>query len=126
MMNWRFKLCGLLILALTVQTTFASETQEKIYLLQLLNQLNAMQPMISAAEKAQVKGSRIQFHYTNYRTSDGKLRHGLLDDIAEIKAGIKERLEQLSIEPRQVMPIKGDYVNASGFATVNTQAIKVP
>ncbi len=107
----------ILLTGITVAMTFlsingfADATQEKIYLVQILNQLNAMQPLVLAAQQAQPFNTRIQFHYTHYRDTDGHLCNGLLDDITAIKKGITEKLNQPAIEPRTVKPIKGDYLD---------------
>jgi RAQPRD family integrative conjugative element protein len=91
--------------------SFASEAQEKIYLTQILNQLDAIQPLAIVANKAQPQNTRIQFHYTRYRDNQGQLHNGLLEDIQAIKAGITQKLNDSAIEPRVVAPIKGDYIN---------------
>jgi RAQPRD family integrative conjugative element protein len=88
----------------------AGEQQEAIYLQQLLNQLNAMQPLIMAAQAEQPKDTRIQFHYTRYRDANGRERNGLLEDVNAIKGGIEQKLNQVGAEPRTSAPIKGDYL----------------
>ena len=106
---------SLLLIGLTLTTTcLASEAQERVYLIQMLNQLNAIQPLMIAAEKEQPKNQRIQFHYTQFRDSQGQLHNGLLEDIQAIKAGIEEKLNQVSIEPRTTAPIEGDYMPVNG------------
>ena len=102
---------GILLLSLFTTNSFATEAQEKIYLTQMLNQLDAMQPLIIAAEKVQPQNTRIQFHYTKYHDNKGHLHNGLLEDIQSIKAGITQKLNAAGIEPRVVAPIKGDYLS---------------
>jgi len=89
--------------------SFANTVDENVYLKQIVNQLDAVQPLILAAEKAQPKNKRIQFHYTKYKDAQGIVHNGLLEDIQVIKKGINQKLDQVSAEPRQVMAIKGDY-----------------
>jgi RAQPRD family integrative conjugative element protein len=90
-------------------SSFADEAQEKMYLNQLLNQLDAMQPLIIAAQKSEPKNARIQFHYTRFRDVQGKPHNGLLEDIQAIRAGVAQKLNSVTVEPRAVSPIKGDY-----------------
>src|SRR5579863_10089687 len=78
---------------------FASEEKEKIFLTQIVNQINTMQPLIVAASREQPKNLRIKFHYSAYRDAEGNFHHGLLDDINEIKKGIIDKLNQIPIEP---------------------------
>lgn len=101
----------MLTLAFTSLNTFASTEQEKIYLVQILNQLDAIQPLILTAQKEQPKNTRVQFHYTKYRDSQGQLRNGLLEDVQAIRNGIEQNLKDIPIEPRTVTPIKGDYLD---------------
>lgn len=89
---------GLLISVSSI--SYASETQEKMYLVQILNQLNAIRPTILAAKKEQPSNRRVKFHYQS-----------LLEDIEAIKKGINEKLAEVAIEPRAVVPIKGDYTS---------------
>jgi RAQPRD family integrative conjugative element protein len=87
-----------------------SREQERIYLVQLDNQINAMLPIIRAAEKAQPKNQRVSFHYTAWRDAQGNLHPGLREDVQAIKKGVEEKLNAVSIEPRIVTPIRGDYL----------------
>lgn len=103
---------SLLFSCLLSVRTFASESLEKIYLVQMINQLEALKPLIMAAKKQQPNNLRIKFHYTSYRDASNKLHNGLLEDINEIEKGIKAKLNQTSNEPRRFLPIKGDYVNS--------------
>lgn len=91
-------------------TVLANEEQERIYLTQMLNQLQAIKPLVVAAAKEQPKENRIQFHYTRYRDVNGKIHNGLIEDINEIENGIKEKISQPSA-PHTFNPIRGDYVD---------------
>jgi hypothetical protein len=57
--------------------SFANTLNEDVYLKQIVNQLDAVQPLILTAEKAQPKNKRIQFHYTKYKDANGKNYNGL-------------------------------------------------
>lgn len=57
------------------------DSKEDVYLKQIYNQLDAIQPFIMAAQKAQLKNQRIQFHYTKYKDNQGNWHNGLLEDI---------------------------------------------
>lgn len=96
-------------LSVCATNAFADEAQEKVYLTQIINELDAIQPLILAAQTQQAKNTRTQFHYTHYRDSQGQLHNGLLEDVQAIKLGITQALNQLPVEPRVVIPIQGDY-----------------
>jgi RAQPRD family integrative conjugative element protein len=105
-----------LLLTVTIQALADTDSPtttdaEKIYLVQMLNQLNALQSLILAAQKTQMPDKRIQFHYTSYQDSQGVTHHGLLEDVTSIKTGISQYLNQPAIEPRIVRSLQGDYVD---------------
>jgi RAQPRD family integrative conjugative element protein len=87
-----------------------SVEQERIYLVQLVNQLNALLPVITTAEKSQPKNQRVSFHYSAWHDAKGKRHNGLWEDVREIKSGIEEKLNTVTVEPRVVVPIQGDYL----------------
>ncbi len=89
---------------------FATESQEKMYLIQMINQLEALKPLIIAAEKEQPRNLRLQFHYMAYHDASKKLHNGLLEDINEIEKGIQAKLNIPLSEPHRFAAIKGDYI----------------
>ena len=117
-----FTIVGLLLHAASPatadDTSFGRNDLEKTYLVQIINQLDAMQPFIVSAEQAQLPNKRIQFHYSRYQDNQGQWHAGLLEDIHSIKAGVLEYLHQPTIEPRVVVPLKNDYVNVKPVAAV--------
>ncbi len=103
-------MCLFSIFSIFSTNCFASSATEKMYLTQILNQIDAMQPLIIAAEKAQSANTRIKFHYTRYRDSYRNWHNGLLEDVQAVKSGIIQKLNNISVEPRVITPIKGDYI----------------
>lgn len=99
----------IVVLCFSSVDCFASETQERVYLQQILNQLDAIQPLILAAQKEQPQNTHIKFHYTKFRDNQGQWHNGLLEDLQAIKAGIVQKLNQPTIEPRVITPLKADY-----------------
>ncbi len=100
-----------IVLFFITGSSLASQEQERIYLVQLMNQLDAMTPMVLAAEREQPKNLRVQFHYSTWRDNKGQLHNGLLEDINDIKAGIRQKLNDTTIEPRAINPVLGDYLD---------------
>lgn len=100
-----------LSLLFSMSVAEASIEQERAYLVQLVNQLAAMTPLILAAQKEQPANTRVTFHYTAYRDATGQKHNGLLEDVQAIKQGIEEKLNAVSAEPRVVMPVQGDYLD---------------
>ncbi|HVV68002.1 MAG TPA: RAQPRD family integrative conjugative element protein [Gammaproteobacteria bacterium] len=115
----RIKQMLVLMLCGVMTQVFASpqpEDQERSYLVQLVNQLDAMTPLVLAAEREQPQNVRMQFHYTAWRDSKGQLHNGLLEDIKTIKAGIRQKLDQTPVEPRALDAIRGDYLDKNNVS----------
>lgn len=109
----RFLLITILSMSIAQAQTLAnvSAEQEHIYLVQLMNQLNALVPVIRSTQKAQPKNQRVSFHYSAWLDGKGQKHNGLLEDIQAIKKGVAEKLNTVAIEPRFVAPIQGDYLD---------------
>lgn len=100
-----------ILLACLWTASYGAEEKERIYLTQILNQLDAIKPLILAAQKEQPATNRIKFHYVGYRDYQGKQHSGLLEDINAIYSGIREKLDHAPVEGRIFVPIHGDYLN---------------
>jgi RAQPRD family integrative conjugative element protein len=101
----------LLGLCCTTCSSFASLEQERVYLVQLMHQLDAMVPTILAAKQAQPQNLRVQFHYTAWRDNKGQFHPGLLEEVQAIQQGIREKLEDTPAEPRAVPALVEDYLD---------------
>lgn len=99
-------------LSLAASVAFASPELERVYLLQMKHQIEAIKTTLIAAKKEQNPEARVVFHYTSYRDAKGLWHNGLLEDLEQMETGIQEKLEGVSIEPRTVPPIAGDYEEA--------------
>jgi RAQPRD family integrative conjugative element protein len=78
-------------------------------LVQIVNQLNAITPLIEKAKHYQSKNTRVQLHLTKFKGSDGNIHNGLSEDISEIKKGIVAYLNKPTIEPRTIKPLDDDF-----------------
>lgn len=110
-MKITFIVCTTILMTLMSMTVNASEEKERLYLLQLLNQLNAIKPLIVSASKEQPKMNRIQFTYMPYHDIHGKTHNGLIDDINSVEQKIRSRLSKLSVEPHLIPAVKDDYIS---------------
>ena len=95
----------------------ANPEAEKVYLTQIVNQLDALQPLIIAASGAQSPDQRVTFHYQQYCDKQGRVHNGLLEDVQAVKAGVVEHLNAPAIEPRSIKPLQGDYLNLKPVPT---------
>lgn len=101
-------LIGFVSLILLASSALATPEQERVYLLQLLHQIDALQPTLLAAEKAQDKTARVQFHYTAYQDASGQHHNGVKEDLQQIRSGIQAQLNSIAVEPRSLPPMDED------------------
>ena len=80
------------------QPAMASRNAERQALAQLINELDALQPVIEHAQHNADQDARIRFHYDCLRT-----------DVERIRSGIQIHLIQPRQQPRTIPPLKGDY-----------------
>ncbi len=112
MKNKLFKNKGCLMTVLLIgifQSAMASPEQERVYLLQLIHQIDAMKPTLLAAQQEQSKTARVQFHYTSYQDAQNQKHNGVYEDLQAIRAGIEEKIKNNASEPRTPEMISGDY-----------------
>jgi RAQPRD family integrative conjugative element protein len=93
----------------------ANDTRERMYLIQMKNQLDALKPLIISASHEQDTNLREKFHYTSYTDSTGIFHNGLLEDINAIQKGIQGKLNKNVNEPHHFQSIKGDYFNVNNI-----------
>ena len=93
------------------QSAIASPEQERVYLLQLIHQIDAMKPTLLAAQQEQSKTARVQFHYRSYHDAQGQQHNGIWEDLQAIRAGIEEKIKNNVSEPRIPEVISGDYMD---------------
>ena len=90
-----FFLCGT---ALFASSALADPESERSALAKLIHEIDALTPLIQAAEVQADPDLRIRFQYAWLR-----------QDLARVRQGIAEHLEAPQSEPRRFPPLRGDY-----------------
>jgi len=89
-------------IVLTICQLSLADTEQMNATLARVNMvLTQINPLINAAEKEQDKNARVKFQFDTLRA-----------DIEKIQAGISQEINLVSIQPRSVKPISGDYLPA--------------
>ena len=88
-------LFGSLLLSTSI---FADTDTERESLARLVHEIDALDPLIRAAESQSDPDARIRFQYAWLR-----------QDLTRIRLGIEEHLNAPQAEPRRFPPIRGDY-----------------
>jgi len=112
-MKKRILFCVLFLSLITawLPTGFANEAQMNQSIVLLINQIDAMMPVLDQAKAQQPKGARIQFHFDSFVGADGKEQPGLRQDLLTIRRALVAQLNQPKVQPATVKPIAGDFVS---------------
>ena len=94
------KTCGFWLwgTALIASSAFSDPAAERSTLAQLVHEVDALTPLIKAAEAQADPDLRIRFQYAWLR-----------QDVARVRQGIAEHLNAPQFEPRRFPPLRGDY-----------------
>lgn len=107
--NSKYVLAGLILLS-CCNASFAGNSEMNQTLVQMVNQLNALLPLITEAQKQQDKNTPTQFHFQTWTDSKGIQHAGLRQDILAIRQGLLDQINQAPLAPRTVQPIHNDFV----------------
>lgn len=94
------------------QTAGASNDLLNEQLVRIINQLNAIKPIIKEAERYQSQSTPVKFHLKAFKGADNKMHNGVYEDIELIKKGLIAYLNKPAIAPKKVSPIEGDFIDS--------------
>ncbi len=103
-------LCLASVLLAAFGSSFADEAQMKLTMVKIVNQLEAVKPLISQAKAEQEANPRIKIHFDSWVDAEGHKHNGLREDIEAIQNSLIQAIDQRSTDPRVYKPIKGDFV----------------
>lgn len=100
----------LLMVALTNVTAHASDEALNQTLVRVINQINAVMPLLDEA-KAQVEpNARITLHIDAFEGADGKPHEGLRDDLLSIRNALIDYINKPVIAPKTIQPLALDFI----------------
>ena len=92
-------LCGFLALLFLSNRSMADTAQMHATFVLINTILTQTTPLINLAQRQENPQARVRFQFDRLR-----------QDISKIQAGINEVLHRVSIQPRSVKPLSGDYL----------------
>ena len=104
-MKTNFKIWAACLAIGALSPAYAVTSLENADLALVVQQLQAVYPLIAAAEKQADPDARTQFHYDWLR-----------EDLTTVITGINEKLKPMPVEPRAIKPLKGDYLTTQSNA----------
>jgi len=96
--------------SLACLTAQADQAQMNEILVRLINQVDAMMPLVQQAQKQQPKNERFQFHFEAFEGSDGEMHNGLKEDLLSIREALIKQINTPSVDPYHIKPLNNDFV----------------
>ena len=104
----------LIILSLISLSVSANETEMNKVLVQIINQINAIMPLIEEAKNVQPENTRIKFNLEKFKNNKGEDSNGIREDLLEIKNGIVEYINKPDLAPKTIKSLEFDFVEDRG------------
>lgn len=101
----------LLAIGTSLTVAHADQQQMNETLVRMINQIDAMMPLVQKAEKEQPKNERFAFHFTQFEGSDGERHNGLKEDLLEIRQALIAQINTPSVDPYHIKPLNNDFVS---------------
>ena len=88
----------------------ASEAELNNTLVRIINQMNAILPLLDEAEDEMNPNARIRLHVDAFEGADGIKHPGLRDDLKSMRNALIDYINKPAIEPKTVKPLALDFV----------------
>lgn len=101
----------IVILSIFSLTTMANPSALNETLVRIINQINAITPLLDEAKSELNHQDRIQLHIENFIDSKGQHHAGVREDLLMIRNGLIDYINKPIIAPAKVKPLKNDFVS---------------
>lgn len=79
-------------------------------LVRVINQINAVMPLLDEAQSEIEPNTRIQLHIESFEGADGKTHAGLRNDLLAIRNALIDYINKPAIEPKTIKPLSLDFI----------------
>ena len=101
----------LLILMLSLPlVSHANEEALNQTLVRVINQINAVMPLLDEAQSEIEPNTRIQLHIESFEGANGKTHAGLRNDLLAIRNALIEYINKPAMEPKTIKPLSLDFI----------------
>lgn len=100
----------MLIIIGTTFTAHASNEALNQTIVRIINQINAITPLLDEAQEEIEPNSRITLHINAFEGSDGKRHAGIRDDLRSIRNALIEYINKPAIAPKTIQPLALDFI----------------
>lgn len=100
-----------LIMLMTSFVSYANKANLNETLVRIINQINAIKPLLNEAKSEINSNARIQLHIERFIDSNGLKHPGLRDDLLSIRNALIDYINHPTIAPRKIKPLAMDFVS---------------
>lgn len=100
----------ILMLCFLSTASFADDERLNETLVRIINQINAIQPLLDEAKKEVNPAARIRLHIEVFEGSDGQKHPGLRDDLLSIRSSLIDYINHPVVAPRTIEPLATDFI----------------
>ena len=104
------RLIVILMLGVASFTTSANDAALNQTLVRIINQINAIMPLLDEAQSEIEPNTRIQLHIDLFEGSDGNTHAGLRTDLLNIRNALIDYINKPAIEPKTIKPLALDFI----------------
>ena len=79
-------------------------------LVRIINQINAIMPLLDEAQTELNPNARIQLHIKSFTDNEGQQHAGVREDLIMIRNGLIDYINQPVIAPRKIKSLNNDFV----------------
>ena len=97
-------------LYLAAFVVYATDEELNTTLVRVINQLNAILPLLDEVEDEIEPNTRIRLHIDSFEGTDGAMHPGVRDDLKSIRNALIDYINKPAIEPKTVKPLAFDFV----------------
>ena len=98
------------VLSFMSLTCVASEAELNRTLVRVINQINAILPLLDEAQEEIEPNARIRLHVDAFEGADGKVHAGVRDDLQQVRNALVAYINKPAVEPKTVKPLAFDFV----------------
>ena len=99
-------------LYITAFVTYATDEELNTTLVRVINQINAILPLLDEAKTEIEPNARIQLHIDSFEGADGLQHAGVRDDLKSVRNALIDYINKPAIEPKTVKPLSFDFVGS--------------
>lgn len=100
----------LMLITLTSFTAHANDEALNQTLVRIINQINAVIPLLDEAKSEIEPNARITLHIDRFEGADGKPHEGLRDDLLSIRNALIDYINKPVIAPKTIKPLALDFI----------------